>query len=42
MQVLVARTRASKVGFNNGWSEYKYGFGNVSEDHWIGQHFLYF
>eukprot|EP00105_Crassostrea_gigas_P041452 XP_019925600.1 PREDICTED: ryncolin-4-like [Crassostrea gigas] len=30
------RRMNGKVDFYRSWKEYKYGFGNVSEEHWIG------
>lgn len=32
------RRMNGKVDFYRSWKEYKYGFGNVSEEHWIGMH----
>lgn len=36
------RRMNGKVDFYRSWKEYKYGFGNVSEEHWIGMHNLTF
>ncbi|PIK60098.1 hypothetical protein BSL78_03003 [Apostichopus japonicus] len=30
------------VGFYNGWSSYKYGFGNINSEYWLGNEKLFY
>ncbi|XP_078085276.1 fibrinogen-like protein 1-like protein [Mustelus asterias] len=40
--VLHRNTRQSEMTWNETWSAYKYGFGNIQGDHYIGNEYIHF
>ncbi|XP_032901988.1 fibrinogen-like protein 1-like protein [Amblyraja radiata] len=39
--VIQSNSRASKIIWTVGWITYKYGFGDVLTDHWLGNEYIY-
>ncbi|XP_048413452.2 fibrinogen-like protein 1-like protein [Stegostoma tigrinum] len=39
--VIQSNTRSSKITWKESWTTYKYGFGDVLSDHWLGNEYIY-
>ncbi|XP_067864210.1 fibrinogen-like protein 1-like protein isoform X2 [Heptranchias perlo] len=39
--VIQRNTRGSRITWTESWTTYKYGFGNVMGDHWLGNRYIY-
>ncbi|GCC29806.1 fibrinogen-like protein 1-like protein [Chiloscyllium punctatum] len=39
--VIQSSTRRSKITWTESWTTYKYGFGDVLSDHWLGNEYIY-
>lgn len=42
LSILFQRRQDGTLSFNRGWIEYKFGFGNLYGEFWLGNEMLYF
>uniref|UniRef100_UPI00398F1C26 fibrinogen-like protein 1-like protein n=1 Tax=Pristiophorus japonicus TaxID=55135 RepID=UPI00398F1C26 len=40
--VIQRNTRSSRITWTESWTTYKYGFGDVLGDHWLGNEYIYY